>query len=934
MKRRGLRRAVSFLLSFVLVLGMCMTAVPNNVKAADGDVVFTVTADKQVLHRGDTVTVTVSMAGNTDAYGVQCEYGYDKHKLNLENVGFGEVITATKAEPGTNLADASGADGSISIVIAKSSSPIINGNIVNLTFKVLEDASAGNVAFDTQDIIVSDETSNPTISYDSVDNTNLSIVIPATGISLNKTTADIAKGQTEQLTATLTPADSNSEITWKSSDESVASVDGNGLVTAKKAGKATITATAEGKSAACTVNVTIPLNKITIKGTVSTIKKGQTTQLSVEYDPEDTTENKTVTWSSSNESHAKVDQNGLVTAVADGDAVITAKVGNKTATYAISVKEVKLTSISIKSAATIHRGESEKLEVTYNPADTTDDRTVRWTSSDETKVKVDGNGNVTAVAVGGADITATVGDKTATCHVTVDAPLKSIIPAQTSVEMVKKQTYEIKYTLDPADTTDSKAVTFASSATDVVDVDATGKLTAKKAGDAVITLTGANGVKAEVNVTVTEIPVDRVILDKLNATVEKGDSIDLTATLGPDNTTDDDKTIKWTSSDNDIVSVNTTTSNSGDEVTVTAGQKGGTATITATAWNGTKATCEIFVPIHMTGISLPAGAMINRNSTTNPATKVLDVVYDPENTTDDKTVTWKSDNPEIAKVDPVTGVIEGLKEGTANITATTTGTKTPYSATTKITVVENHLDEALGDEIEFEKVEEPVLKGQSINMYSQMNLAAIIEENQITDDIVITWTSSDPTVATVDQSGAVWGVKEGKTTIKAVITAIDGSGNQVGEYTVETEIEIKEIPLESIAFNKIIKEMQVGATDTLSIIYNPDNTTDVRDVVWTSSDPTVLSVKDGKLTALKAGTAEITAKVGDKTATCTITVKAASSANGNKVNGGKNQTGTGVNTGDTANIGLYIMLMFVSAAVIAILCLGRSHVGRRRRVRR
>ncbi len=519
MKRRGLRRAVSFLLSFVLVLGMCMTAVPNNVKAADGDVVFTITADKQVLYRGDTVTVTVSMAGNTDAYGVQCEYGYDKHKLNLENVGFGEVITATKAEPGTNLADASGADGSISIVIAKSSSPIINGNIVNLTFKVLEDASAGNVAFDTQDIIVSDETSNPTISYDSVDNTNLSIVIPATGISLNKTTADIAKGQTEQLTATLTPADSNSEITWKSSDESVASVDGNGLVTAKKAGKATITATAEGKSAACTVNVTIPLNKITIKGTVSTIKKGQTTQLSVEYDPEDTTENKTVTWSSSNESHAKVDQNGLVTAVANGDAVITAKVGNKTATYAISVKEVKLTSISIKSAATIHRGESEKLEVTYNPADTTDDRTVRWTSSDETKVKVDGNGNVTAVAVGGADITATVGDKTATCHVTVDAPLKSIIPAQTSVEMVKKQTYEIKYTLDPADTTDSRAVTFASSAANIVDVDASGKLTAKKAGDAVITLTGANGVKAEVNVTVTEIPVDRVILDKLNATV-------------------------------------------------------------------------------------------------------------------------------------------------------------------------------------------------------------------------------------------------------------------------------------------------------------------------------------------------------------------------------------------------------------------------------
>lgn len=67
--------------------------------------------------------------------------------------------------------------------------------------------------------------------------------------------------------------------------------------------------------------------------------------------------------------------------------------------------------------------------------------------------------------------------------------------------------------------------------------------------------------------------------------------------------------------------------------------------------------------------------------------------------------------------------------------------------------------------------------------------------------------------------------------------------------------------------------MKLGATDTLSIIYNPQNTTDAKDVTWTSSNPSVISVENGKLTANAVGTADITAKVGDKTVTCTITVK-------------------------------------------------------------
>lgn len=940
MKKRGLKRVISFTLFFALVLSMCMAAVPGEVRAADGDVVFTVTADKQTLHRGDTVMVTINMSGNTEAYGLEYNLTYDTDRLEFiepadetaeENM-YGDVMLNTSRGDQVAIGERAG---TIGVVVGRRNNPMTNGSVAFLPFKVLDNAQAGNISFAHSINMADGAVPQPNAVLSRyTDNTNLSVVIPATGITLNKTTADIINGRTEQLTATLEPEGSNSVITWKSSDESVASVDGNGLVTAKKTGKATITATAEGKSASCMVNVIIPLNGISIEGDKTTIKKGQTAQLNVIYDPENTTENKKVTWSSSNESFATVDANGLVTAKSDGDVVITARVGTKTATYTIKVQEIKLTSISIKSTTTIHRGENEKLEVTYNPADTTDDTRIQWTSSDETVAKVDASGKVEAVAVGGAKITAKVGQLTAECNVTVDAPLKSIIPAKSSMEMIKNQKATVVYTLSPTDTTDSRNVTVTSSAPDVVEVNpTTNELTAKKAGIARITLTGANSVKAEITVTVTEIPINKVSLDRINATVEKGDWIELTALLGPDNTTDDNKTITWTSSDDEIISISPKTAETGEKVTVTAGQKGGMATITATAWNGTKATCEIFVPIHIESITLPSEATVNRNTSTNPVTKILDITYVPSNTTDNKAVTWESDNPAVAKVNPKTGVIEGIKEGEANITATTTETTVPHSATTKVTVVEHHMVEAIGNDIEFEDTEEPVLKGQSINMYTQLNLARIIAENQITDDITIVWTSSNPEVATVDQSGAVWGVKEGRTTIKAVITATDGSGNQIGEYMVETEMEIKEIPLESIAFNKIIKEMQVGETDILSIIYNPDNTTDIRDVVWSSSDASVLSVENGKLSALKIGTAEITAKVGEKSVTCTITVKAGYSSNKNKPNNGTKK-GSEINTGDAANVGLYIMLMVVSIVIVTILYLKRGRQGhcyRRRR---
>jgi len=916
MKR--LKKAISIVLSFALITGICFNLYPQEAKAAN-EILFSVTADKQELKPGDQVTVTVEMSDNVDGYTMQYMMQFDNSRLEIIDYKLGNVAD------GAVMSGINATSNEVLSVIAHSNK-MPNGVVLTATFKVLENASAGTALFTYNNTIVSNEMGTEAVPHTVNDTTNLSVVVPVTGISLNKNETTIARGGTEQLTATVEPEGTGNTVAWSSDNEEVATVDQTGLVTAVGKGTANITATAGGQSASCKVTVNAPLQGIQITGEQSTIKKGQTTQLSVVYNPEDTTDDTTVTWSSDNEDVATVDQTGLVTAVADGTANIKAKVGTLEATYAITVQEVKLNGISIKEATTIHRGGTETLEVTYDPENTTDDKTVTWESSDPTVANVDGSGTVTAVGIGSANITAKVGNHTDVCVVRVDAPLESI-DVQDTLELVKNQTAVIDYKLVPSDTTDQEPVTFTSSDPTVATVDADGNVVALKAGTTVITLKGANDVTAEVTVTVTEIPIDTVSLDKESAVVEKGQTTELTAVVGPETTTDENKSIKWSSSDPSVVTVSPEQTNSGDKVTVTATDKGGTATITAEAWNGTKAECVITVPVHIENVTLPQDVTLNRGRTT-----VLDVGCNPEENDDTITsVEWRSDAPEVADVYS-DGTVEGIKEGTANITAkvtvTTLANETKeYTAQTQVTVKENHLDAELGGKLAFEELKDALLKGQSIDMYYQLNLEDIMYENEITDGVLIEWTSSDEDVAAIEQTGRLTGLKEGSTTITAVVTAKDGEGQVVGTYTVETEVEVKEIPLESIAFDKIIKEMVVGSSETLHVIYNPENTTDLRDVEWSSSDEAILSVENGKVTALKPGTATITAKVGDKEVSCEVLVKAAESGqpgqgsgtdSGNVAGAGADK-GDSVRTGDTANIILYIALLAGAMAAIVII---------------
>ena len=342
--------------------------------------------------------------------------------------------------------------------------------------------------------------------------------IPVTEVRLSESTVGIVEGSTYKLTATVLPENTtdSKNVSWSSNNEAVATVDANGNVTAKRAGTAVITATStNGKSAGCTVTVEkkqIPVTEVRLSESTVGIVEGSTYKLTATVLPENTTDSKNVSWSSNNEAVATVDANGNVTAKRAGTAVITATSTNgKTAgcTVTVSKKEIPIIEISLdKSSATLTEGETTTLTATVLPENTTDSKSVSWSSSNSEVATVDANGTVTAKRAGTVVITATsTNGKTAGCTVTVsrkEIPITEISLDKSSATLTEGETTTLVATVLPENTTYGKSVKWSSSNVAVATVDLMGKVTAKSAGTAIITATSENGKTASCTVTVNK----------------------------------------------------------------------------------------------------------------------------------------------------------------------------------------------------------------------------------------------------------------------------------------------------------------------------------------------------------------------------------------------------------------------------------------------
>ena len=263
--------------------------------------------------------------------------------------------------------------------------------------------------------------------------------------------------------------------------------------------------------------VTPTVNSVTVSPASVTLDPNGTQQLTATVDATPTSADKSVTWSSSTPSVATVSESGLVRAVAQGTATITAtsnldntKSGTCSVTVNAPAASIPVTAIALnKQATTMAIGDSETLTINYTPADANTGKAVAWTSNNTSVATVDNSGKVTGVSAGSATITATSTTDntiTASCVVTVQAvAVTGVSINPTSANLQIGGSTDLTATVLPANATD-RSVSWSSSNTAVATVN-NGHVTAIAAGTATITVTTTDGNKtATCSVTVTAGP--------------------------------------------------------------------------------------------------------------------------------------------------------------------------------------------------------------------------------------------------------------------------------------------------------------------------------------------------------------------------------------------------------------------------------------------
>lgn len=466
-------------------------------------------------------------------------------------------------------------------------------------------------------------------------------------------------------------------LTWRSENESVATVE-DGLVTAKTEGETTIVAqTAEGVEARCKIVVDAtekPITSINLSKTEIKMNIYTSEALSATINPNETTDSKQIEWSSSDPQIVSVNATGKITAKAPGKATVTAKAANgMTANCEVTV-ESPITNLKMNQGQlTLDiSSQSYQLRVTIEPVDTTDDKTIEWTSSKESVAIVDQNGNVTPKGIGYTTITAKnpISGKIAECKVqvvdSVDKPITSVVLDKKEATLQEGSNLTLHATINPSDTTDNKTLTWSSDNEDVATVE-DGVVTAKSEGTAIITVKTENDLFDTCKITVSkkEIIIDSVSLDKNSVTLTEGDSDLLHATINPSDTTLD-KTLTWKSSNPKSVIVDTNGKITGIAL--------GESDITVTTVNGKEASCHVIVERKSKPI---ISVSLDKNEITlkKGNTDTLHATINPSDTTEDKTLTWRSKDETIATVTEQ-GVITAVAQGDTVISVTTANNKT------------------------------------------------------------------------------------------------------------------------------------------------------------------------------------------------------------------------------------------------------------------
>lgn len=411
-------------------------------------------------------------------------------------------------------------------------------------------------------------------------------------IQLNGSTRDDKGGALEGRT-----------IIWTSSNPAIIEVSATGLAVAKGEGSATITATSEGKSATVTLNVTpAAIAAVSVTPSRISLEVGETVKLAAEA--RDARGNvlgqRPLAWSSDRTGVATVSSDGTITGVANGNATITVESGGKRGTAAVTVvtNRVDVAAISIDPASgQLSVGERLQLDAQLKDArgGPIRDRTPSWTSSNPEVATVSPNGSVTAVGPGSATITASSDNQRATARIDVAAaPVGTIVLTTPPSTLQIGETFQLGGTVRDArgGLLLDRTVSWSSSNARVATVSLSGLVTAVAQGSARITGT-VEGKSASVNITVPApaAVVTTIAMSPGSASLEVGETLQLSATAQDQRGAAMERPVTWTSSNGGIASVSrsglvTAIAAGSAVITASSDGKSGTAGVTVTAKAG------------------------------------------------------------------------------------------------------------------------------------------------------------------------------------------------------------------------------------------------------------------------------------------------------------------------------------------------------------
>lgn len=678
-------------------------------------------------------------------------------------------------------------------------------------------------------------------------------------------------GDTYQLNTNVVPS-SNVKINWTSDNEQVATVDGNGLVTAGAAGGvATITGETDTKDQRVTITVIRKIEATTELQNMQPIKVGPNEFFNV-YEDKETGKKYTnavsanqVIFSSDGEQYIVTDTTGFIKGVNAGVKSVYiypnidyASFDERFANYTPDRFAAEFgASVSVRVDFGISNGKEltgavgDTINLRVNTTDE-DGRGVNWTSNNTSVATVDSNGVVTLKSSGEAIITATMDNPNLfpgeTNHT---AQIKITVIDNFSVDFTSKQiNVGDKFELSALVTDDTAKVSWMVDDESIVSIteseESSRKITVEglKKGKAKITaMQEVNGVikYAYCEVDVNE-PVQNVVLFPTNLSITIGDSYPIVLTFEPERP--DNMEVKWVSSNEDILTV----SDSG----VVKGVGGGDAVVSVITLDGIKvASCDVHVRVPVTGITLSKNIV---ETTLSAGNYQLSYTITPEGEGVDTSVIWSSSNEDILTVDQ-NGFVTFVSPGNATVICQTNDIGT--DGNNLLATCDFFISEPVTSvTLDFTDV--------TLKLGDTFRLTAEILPVNATDKTV-TWISSNTSVVTVDENGLLTAVGTGSA---AVLVQSNDSG-----ITAMCNINVYQ-PVETVEINYTEMSVRKGTVFWLYAKAGPDNAVN-KTIIWSTSNPRIATVDEsGMVTAIEPGECIITATSQDTGifATCSLTV--------------------------------------------------------------